>query len=131
MNYTLLDDAFNFDTTIPNQTTISKPVFSHDCIYCKYKNSEPLTADGTFRRCLNSSCRKEFQAQIQPPQRTVQTPFFQQRHPNEYHMFNQGHLLQQPKEDPSQQRTPMTIQQTQTVPFSHPNYDPQIRYKPL
>ena len=128
MNYTFLDDAFNFNTTIPRETTITKPRFSLSCIYCKQTNSIPLISDGTFRRCLNTSCRKEFQAQMDPPQNKSQISFLEQKHPNEYHMMNPELLKQQPR---TNETIPMTIQQTQQVQFSHPDYDRQIRYKPL
>lgn len=118
LNFTSIQDGF--------MTNQHKPVFLQACIYCTRPQSEQLSPDGSFRRCLYVGCRKEFRAEIVPPPLSV--PFLEprQRHPNEYHMFNQEHLKKQPHPG-SNEYIPFTLQQTQTTIFSHPQYDAQIR----
>lgn len=120
MNFTLLNEAF--------PTMNQKPTFSLDCIYCQSKKTTQLTQEGSFRQCLNPSCRKQFQARILPPS-LIQNNMshMKQRHPNEYIMFNQEHLKQQA--DNQDSRIPNTIQQTQYTSFSQPEYDWHISKK--
>ena len=129
MNYTPLNDAFHFSTAEPQQyqTTTNNPsLFSNVCPFCQNKNTMPLMADGSFRKCMNGACRKHFQAQIHPPT-NYQKPSqpLKSRHPNEY-INQQCHLLndQNPLAPPP---APSTAYIPHT--FSQPNYDPQIRYK--
>ena len=126
---TNLNDAFNFTSTIPQQASSS--TFSLECIYCNSKKTMELIPGGSFRRCLNILCRKNFQAKINPPlprPHTVNIPQQKQRHPNDYIMYQQSHLLQQPQQ---QQYAPEAINANlpNKIQFSHPNYDPQIKYK--
>ena len=131
MNYTLLQDAFSFSTPTPQQyqTTPSNPsLFSNVCPFCKNTNTLPLMTDGSFRKCMNRACRKNFQAQLHQPTnyhspKPLQT--LKPRHPNEY-LNRQCHLLNDhnplaPPPAPTTAHLPHT--------FSQPNYDPQIRYK--
>ena len=113
-------------------TTTNQPLrFSLDCIYCQSKKTAHLTQDGSFRQCLNTSCRKQFQAQILPPTTQIHMPVIKQRHPNEYIMFNQEHLKNQPNQDQDHQgkKIPNTLQQTQYTSFSQPEYDWHISKK--
>ena len=131
MNYTLLQDAFSFSTPTPQQyqTNLSNPsLFSNVCPFCKNTNTLPLMTDGSFRKCMNRACRKNFQAQLHQPTnyhspKPLQT--LKPRHPNEY-LNRQCHLLNDhnplaPPPAPTTAHLPHT--------FSQPNYDPQIRYK--
>ena len=131
MNYTPLQDAFSFSTPTPQQyqTTPSNPsLFSNVCPFCKNTNTLPLMTDGSFRKCMNRACRKNFQAQLHQPTnyhspKPLQT--LKPRHPNEY-LNRQCHLLNDhnplaPPPAPTTAHLPHT--------FSQPNYDPQIRYK--
>jgi len=128
MNYTLLDNAFDFSTTIPNGT-INKYIFSLECIFCKHPYSIALLQDGSFRKCLNPSCKKNFQAKItNPPTSQSQIPSkLIMKHPNEFHMVKQKQLISQSnnKNIPD----PISFQETIPTSFSHPHYDPQIKYK--
>lgn len=130
MNFTPLNEAFQYN----NPLILNKPSFSLHCIYCQSTQTSGLIQDGSFRQCLNLSCRKQFQAKINPPATQVPFTTVKQRHPNEYIMFNQEHLKQQANQDqnPTQNpnhHIPNTIQQTQYTSFSHPNYDHQISKK--
>ena len=134
MNFTPLNEAFQHNN--PMMSMINNPTFSLHCIYCQSTQTAGLSQDGSFRQCLHSSCRKQFQAKINPPSispspsQSQQSHTQKQRHPNDYIMFNQEHLKQQPNLDQIQnQYIPNTIQQTQYTSFSHPNYDTQISKK--
>ena len=126
MNYTNLNDAFDFSTTIPNNTSIIKSKFSHDCIYCKHNYSYPLLNDGSFRRCLR--CNKEFQAQILPPSLPVQSPPPLPKTSTQFR-FNQRQLLEQKNfiNDKTPDQPPAPFQQNIPTHFSQPNYDTYIK----
>jgi hypothetical protein len=95
MNPTNLENAFDFSTTIPRNTTIQKPVFDKKCPFCSHEFSYPLVEEGSFRQCLR--CKKQFQAtlilQSPLPFNPTQHPL-PQKHPNEFIMTNQKHLLE-------------------------------------
>jgi len=127
-----INDAFNFSTTMPKQSAVKGTRFSPNCIYCNCTNTTALIQEGSFRRCLNPSCRKQFQAKMLPaeqlqniPSQTINLP---QRHPNDYIMTNQKQLLSQ-QPTPNQQYQPQPQQANLPQQFSQPNYDPQIKYK--
>ena len=126
-HYTSINEAFHFSTTMPKQSSIKNTPFSLECIFCNSENTIELIPDGSFRRCLNQTCRKQFRAKMKPLQQMPKQPTtLNNRHPNEYIMYQQQHLLQQPGKQtpaPSAQEAPQYQQ------FSHPNYDPQIKYK--
>jgi len=136
-NYTLLTDAFNFSTTMPHQSSIKNSHFSLECIYCKCENSRELVSDGSFRQCMNQTCKRHFQAKIKPSQHLLQQPSAnqnqnhnqKQRHPNDYIMFQQRQFMQEPIENNNPMNTPTAIESNLQQQFSQPNYDPQIRYK--
>ena len=96
MEYTPVEDAFHFNTTMPIQT---KSRFSPTCIYCMNEDSIVLLKDGSFRQCRNPSCRKQFAARLvtqfnnETSNRSVQQRL---RHPNEYIMFQPRECLKQP-----------------------------------
>ena len=129
--YTNINDAFHFSTTMPKQTAVKGSKFSPDCIYCSCKNSTALIQEGSFRKCLNPSCRKQFQAKMLPLEQLQNLPSqpinFAPRHPNDYIMFQQRQFLTQPTQQDQQQPRPQEASLPQQ--FSQPNYDPQIKYK--
>jgi len=131
-----INDAFHFSTTMPKQSAVKGSRFSPDCIYCNCKNTTALIQEGSFRRCLNPSCRKQFQAKMLPADQLQNLPaqpiILAPRHPNDYIMMNQKQFLSQQQnpnqqfasyEEPAPQQSPLPQQ------FSQPNYDPQIKYK--
>ena len=95
LNFVSLDDI--------KQMPYKPPSFSLCCIYCSSRETRELIRDGSFRQCLNTSCRRQFQAKIVPPPAQVNyentNTFLRQKHPNEFIMFNQQHLLQQQREE--------------------------------
>jgi len=125
-----INDAFHFSTTMPKQSAVKGTRFSPECIFCGSKNTTALIQEGSFRKCLNQVCRKQFQAKMLPqeqlqniPSQTINLP---QRHPNDYIMFQQRQFLTQQQshqQEPKPQQSPLPQQ------FSQPNYDPQIKYK--
>ena len=127
MNYTPFQEAFSFSTPNPQQyqTNLSNPsLFSNACPFCKNTNTLSLMADGSFRKCMNRACRKNFQAQLHQPinyQKPLQS--LKPRHPNEY-LNRQCHLL-----NDHNPLAPPPAPTTAPITFSQPNYDPQIRYK--
>jgi hypothetical protein len=62
MNFTLLNESFNYNSSIQSSQLESK--FSITCIFCTNTNTKGLNLDGSFRQCLN--CRKQFKCQIKP-----------------------------------------------------------------
>jgi transcription elongation factor Elf1 len=66
MNYTSLNDAYKIHH-INNQTYTQPTTYSSQCIFCSNNESMALMQNqdnGSFRRCSNTSCRKEFRAKI-------------------------------------------------------------------
>jgi hypothetical protein len=128
-----INDAFHFSTTMPKQSAVKGTRFSPDCIYCNCKNTTALIQEGSFRRCLNPSCRKQFQAKMLPQEQLQnipsQTTVLPKRHPNEYIMTNQRQLLNQQPTQQQQHLEPRPQQASLPQQFSQPNYDPQIKYK--
>lgn len=62
MNPVLLNDAFDYDTTISSSQF--KPLrFSSVCIFCNSPFSNVLMADGSFRQCLK--CKKTFKSKLE------------------------------------------------------------------
>ena len=121
------NDAFNFSSTMPKEGI--NPQFSLECVFCNSKNTANLMADGSFKRCLNRLCRRDFQAKIISPFQIQQQPeikkdYQRPRHPNDYIMFQQRDLMQQQLQN-QEQPLPTTAQLHQQ--FSQPNYDTQIR----
>lgn len=116
---------------MPKQSAVKATKFSPDCIYCGNKNTTALIQEGSFRKCLNQVCRKQFQAKLLQPEQLQnipsQTIAFPQRHPNDYIMFQQRQfLMQQPQQE---QQEPRPQEAALPQQFSQPNYDPQIKYK--
>jgi transcription elongation factor Elf1 len=66
MNYTFLNDAYQIQHT--NKQTYSQPIkYSKQCIFCGNNDSIALMQNqdnGSFRRCANVSCKKEFRSNI-------------------------------------------------------------------
>ena len=66
MNYTLLNVAYNIHHI--NSHPYSQPiVYSSQCVFCRSSDTYALMFNqdnGSFRRCLNRSCRKDFRANI-------------------------------------------------------------------
>jgi hypothetical protein len=62
LNKTDFTDAYTYRTQNPNLQHIKTSSFSSQCIFCSCPQSQALTADGSFRQCLQ--CRKQFKAQI-------------------------------------------------------------------
>jgi hypothetical protein len=121
------NDAFNFSSTMPKEGI--NPQFSLECVFCNSKNTANLMADGSFKRCLNRLCRRDFQAKIISTFQIQQQPeikkdYQRPRHPNDYIMFQQRDLMQQQLQN-QEQPLPTTAQLHQQ--FSQPNYDRQIR----
>jgi hypothetical protein len=132
MSYTNINDAFHFSTTMPKQSAVKGTRFSPDCIYCGNKNTTALIQEGSFRRCLNPTCRKQFQAKMLPAEQLQNLPsqptILPKKHPNDYIMFQQRQFLtQQPQQ--TQQQEPRPQEASLPQQFSQPNYDPQIKYK--
>jgi len=128
--YTNINGAFHFSTTMPQQSAVKGTRFSPDCIYCNCKNTTALIQEGSFRRCLNPSCRKQFQAKMLPHQQLQNSPSqpinLTPRHPNDYIMMNQKQLLNQQQPLQNQQQ-PRPQEANLPQQFSQPNYDPQIK----
>ena len=127
-----INDAFHFSTTMPKQSAVKGTRFSPDCIYCNCKNTTALIQEGSFRRCLNPSCRKQFQAKMLAPQQLQNLPSqpinLTPRHPNDYIMLNQKQLLNQ-QTQPNREPEPRPQEAPLPQQFSQPNYDAQIKYK--
>jgi hypothetical protein len=125
-----INDAFHFSTTMPKQSAVKGTRFSPDCIYCNCKNTTALIQEGSFRRCLNPSCRKQFQAKMLPAEQLQNLPSqpinLAPRHPNDYIMFQQRQFLMQ---QPNQQPQPTPQQSPLPQQFSQPNYDPQSTFR--
>jgi hypothetical protein len=128
-----INDAFHFSTTMPKQSAVKGAVFSPECIYCSNKNTTALILEGSFRKCLNPSCRKQFQAKMLPPQQLISQPshptILAPRHPNDYIMLNQQRLLQQQQNPNQQHLEPIPQQAPLPQQFSQPNYDPQSTFR--
>lgn len=66
MNYTLLNDAYNIHHI--NNHPYSQPVtYNSQCVFCGSVDTIALMFNqdnGSFRRCNNRSCRKDFRANI-------------------------------------------------------------------
>ena len=114
---------------MPKQSAVKDARFSPDCIYCGNKNTTALIQEGSFRRCLNPSCRKQFQAKMLPAKQLQNLPAqpinLAPRHPNDYIMLNQKRLLEQQysNQQYQPQQSPLAQQ------FSQPNYDPQSTFR--
>jgi hypothetical protein len=124
-----INDAFHFSTTMPKQSAVKGTKFSPDCIYCGNKNTTALIQEGSFRKCLNQVCRKQFQAKMLPAEQLQNLPAqpinLAPRHPNDYIMLNQKRLLEQ--QYSNQQYQPQESPLAQQ--FSQPNYDPQSTFR--
>ncbi len=149
MNFTDLTNAFDFSTTIPkmpNQTT-AKLQYIPVCIYCNNPDTIALVNDGSFRRCKNRSCRKDFQAKIhlnesiQPTfpgeVKFVTNPSVENnnmqrympatpipKHPNEFIMNQPRQLINQ---QPNNNCKLFTLQDTSMTSFSSPDFDVQLK----
>ncbi len=68
VNFTPLDQAYQIHHVNPNTySSLNTARYSHHCMFCGSQNSVPLMESqdrGAFRQCINSSCRKQFQATI-------------------------------------------------------------------
>ena len=68
INFTPLDQAYQIHHVNPNTySSLNTARYSHHCMFCGSQNSVPLMESqdrGAFRQCINSSCRKQFQATI-------------------------------------------------------------------
>lgn len=68
MNYTPLTEAYKIHhTNINSAITNTHLIYSSVCIFCSNTDTTalmPLQDGGSFRRCNNLSCRKNFRAQI-------------------------------------------------------------------
>jgi hypothetical protein len=128
-----INDAFHFSTTMPKQSAVKGTRFSPDCIYCNCKNTTALIQEGSFRKCLNQVCRKQFQAKLLQPEQLQNLPaqptILPKRHPNDYIMFQQRQFLTQQSQQSQQQQEPKPQEASLPQQFSQPNYDPQIKYK--
>ncbi len=64
MNYTPLNEAYEIHHT--NNNTYKKPLqYNNKCIFCTSTDTTALMPSqdgGSFRRCNNRSCRKNFRA---------------------------------------------------------------------
>jgi hypothetical protein len=128
-----INDAFHFSTTMPKQSAVKGTKFSPDCIYCGNKNTTALIQEGSFRKCLNQVCRKQFQAKMLPQEQLQnipsQTTVLPQRHPNDYIMFQQRQFLMQQPQQNQQQQEPRPQEAALPQQFSQPNYDPQSTFR--
>jgi hypothetical protein len=127
MNYTPIDDAFHFTTTMPNKSIVKDNIISNNCIYCNHDQTYPLITEGTFRQCLNKNCRKQFQVKMTPTKQIETPSIINTRHQNDYIMFNQKQFLEQ--RPVRNEKSPAALEANQYQQFSHPNYDAQIKYK--
>ena len=59
---TSINDAYKYHTHSEFIKKMKVPTFSPQCIFCPSLKTDPLTNDGSFRRCGN--CRKDFKAMI-------------------------------------------------------------------
>ena len=68
MNYTLINDAYKIHHTNINNVINNTPlIYSSVCVFCSNSDTTalmPLQDGGSFRRCNNKGCRKNFRAQI-------------------------------------------------------------------
>ena len=68
VNFTPLDQAYQIHHVNPNTySSLNTARYSHHCMFCGSQNSVPLMESqdrGAFRQCINSTCRKQFQATI-------------------------------------------------------------------
>jgi transcription elongation factor Elf1 len=66
ITFTPLNEAFNIQHV--NTQSYSQPTrFSSQCIFCSNQDTSalmPKQDNGSFRRCNNLSCRKQFRANI-------------------------------------------------------------------
>ena len=150
MNYTDLTNAFDFSTTIPKmrKQTTAKPQYIPVCIYCNNPDTIALLNDGSFRRCKNRSCRKDFQAKIQLNDETIQPSFPGEvkfatnnsvennnnqrympatpipKHPNEFIMNQPRQLINQQSNNNCKL---FTLQDTSMSSFSRPDFAVQLK----
>lgn len=59
---TSIGDAYRYHTHSEFIKQMKIPKFSQTCIFCSSSKTDPLTNDGSFRRC--GACRKDFRAII-------------------------------------------------------------------
>ena len=59
---TLIRDAYRYHTHSEFIKQMKIPKFSQTCVFCSSSKTDPLTNDGSFRRC--GACRKDFRAII-------------------------------------------------------------------
>jgi len=59
---TSIGDAYKYHTHSEFIKQMKIPKFSQTCIFCSSSKTDPLTSDGSFRRC--GACRKDFRAII-------------------------------------------------------------------
>ena len=66
--FTPLDQAYQIHHVNQNTySSLNSAKYSPQCMFCGNQNSVPLMERqdrGAFRQCMNSSCRKQFQATI-------------------------------------------------------------------
>jgi len=124
MNYTSINDAFHFTTTMPEKSKLTYAIYKN-CIYCNYEDTMSLLPEGTFRKCLNNSCRKQFQAKLIASKPIEAPTIVNKRHPNDYIFNQQPQLMSQFQQDQRYYPDPTLANSFQQ--FSNPNYDSQIR----
>jgi len=75
MNFTSLDDAFDYDTAL--QMNQFKPLtFSKICVFCGSAYSKPLMSDGSY--CFCFTCKKNFKAEVASVETVCnKTPYMQ------------------------------------------------------
>lgn len=89
MNFTPLEDAFQFNTFSKFLTQPVQTGFSPVCVFCSFPDSHPLSQDGgSLRRCKR--CKKDFKAQIirQPINPNQPPPQFRQHQIRNYQYKN-------------------------------------------
>ena len=59
---TPINDAYRYHTHSEFIKQMKIPKFSQTCVFCSSSKTDPLTNDGSFRRC--GACRKDFRAII-------------------------------------------------------------------
>jgi len=104
MNFTDINKAFDFSSTISNEqktqlldspyVKTEKKYSCKKCIYCNSEYTAPLIQSGLFRRCLNKSCHRDFRVnQFAPRMETSSSnPFFQPQQNARYQQNEQSQV---------------------------------------